>query len=183
VIGMAESDRPDPKKILQSTANALGGLFAGVKTKLANVMEKSATRGEADAPATEPAATEPAAPEPAAADAAPAPPAALARPMGGHGRPATLDHVVLRAAEGQGTKANVVLARKGVKDAKVDGDRLEFRMATNRVSQTLKAMIEAHIEIMGLERTTEAAPAHAAAAEPPAGAPPAPDDPPPPAQG
>lgn len=47
-------------------------------------------------------------------------------------------------AGGTGQKANAVLGRKGIRDARLEGDRIEFDYASNRVSAVLRALLESH---------------------------------------
>ncbi|HZV00912.1 MAG TPA: hypothetical protein VFF73_29625 [Planctomycetota bacterium] len=144
---------PDARKVIEKTTNVLGGLLNPLKAKLAAIQQKT------DAPAPPPPAPAPApaeVAEPVAADA-PAEPPAQPRPTANLPRPAnvTLDHLVIRVSEGTGHKAAQVLARKGIKDAKVEGDRLEFTCLSNRVVILFKTLFESHIELYGLERTVQ----------------------------
>jgi hypothetical protein len=152
VVGMkpATSELPDARKLIEKTTNVLGGILSPLKAKLAAMGETKAppppsaakpeASGAPEAPTEPPAAPAPAPPRPSIASPA--------RPAN-----APLDRVVIRVGEGTAQKANMVLARKGIRDAKVDGDRLEFVFASNRVSTVLKTLLEAHIELYGLERT------------------------------
>jgi hypothetical protein len=162
VVGMAAGNEIDAKKILESTKSALGGLFAKAQAKIAELKaspaEDAAPAAPADAPPAEGEDALPAAAAPAAAAPAAAPklsPLYAAKAAAGN------DHIVLRVGEGSGARAAKLIKQKGIKDVKVDGDRLEFHSVTNRTIQVFKALLEGHIELYGLERTTEAAPAGA----------------------
>jgi hypothetical protein len=153
----AAPDRPDARKILESTAGALGRFLAPVTAKITGKLAPPPP--PAEVPAPEPAADEAAAPRPPAAKVVAIPPPK---------RDANIPHdrIIMRVGAGTAGKANAVLVRKGVRDAKVEGDTLEFEMPSLRVIQLFKALIEGHIELYGLERTT--APAREAAPAPPA---------------
>jgi hypothetical protein len=145
---------PDARKVIEKTTTVLGGLLNPLKAKLAGLQQKAEPPAPAPEPAPAPAAAAEAPEEPAdEPDAPPSPP----RPTGHLPRPAnvTLDHLVIRVSEGTGHKAAQVLARKGIKDAKVEGDRLEFTCLSNRVVILFKTLFESHIELYGLERTVQ----------------------------
>jgi hypothetical protein len=164
IVGMAAGGTPteekvaaEAKKLLESTKSALGGLFAKAQAKLAEIQHKDQPKEVAPAA---PAEGE------AAAVAEPVPVPVVAKPAM-HAKPVGMDRLVITVAEGTGDKAKVILVRKGIKDGKVEGDRLEFRYPSNRVNQVMKAFLDAHVEIYKLERTTEPAPAGGAPASPP----------------
>ena len=141
------AEKPDARKVIEKTTNALGGLLNPLKAKIAAIQQKPEATPPSPAPSEAPAAVEPV---PESVPAQPRPTASLPRPAN-----VTLDHLVIRVAEGTGQKAAQVLARKGVKDAKVEGDRLEFTCLSNRVTILFKTLFEGHIELYGLERTVK----------------------------
>lgn len=68
-------------------------------------------------------------------------------------REVTLDPVVLQVGAGQAKKARQVLVRKMIREVEIDGDRLEFKCPSNRFTSTLKAMLDAKVELWFLERS------------------------------
>jgi hypothetical protein len=130
--------------------------FLPTVSKLAGAISARDEDAASSAPAQAPPPIEASAPPPSAFAAAAGSPVA---------RGATVDRLLVQFTAAQVKKAASVLASKGIKNPRIEGDAIEFECPSSRVATVLRALIDAHVELYGLARMA----VDGAAAPPPGG--------------